>query len=95
MSQPVVESAGYAQIAASGNVYKGSAALLGIFVSSASSGTITVYDDPATGTTKTMVATFTVAAGTYYKLPFRAQQGLNIVLGGTVSCTVGYEPETL
>ena len=92
---PVVESAGYAQIAASGNVWKGPAGLVGIFVSSATSGTITVYDDPGTGATTKIVDTFTVAAGTYYKLPFRALNGLNVVIGGTASITVSYAPLTM
>lgn len=91
----MVESAGYAQIVASTNVWPKSAALLGIFVSSATAGTITVYDDPAAGTAVKIVDTFTVTPGTYYKLPYRALKGLNIVLGGAVSCTVGFQTETL
>ena len=92
----VVEAAAPAQITASGNVCPQACALLGIFVSSASNTpTITIYDDPATGTATKIVDTFPVAAGTWYKLPFRALKGLNVVLGGTVSCTVGYQTETL
>lgn len=93
--EPIVESAGYAQIAASGNVYAQPAALHGIFVSSASATpTITVYDDAATGTAKKMVDTFTPVAGQFYPLPFRALKGLNVVISGTVSCTVAFQPET-
>lgn len=95
MSEIIVQSAGYAQVSASGNVWPQPAALEGIFVSSATTGTITVYDDAGTGTTIKMVDTFTVAPGTWYPLPFRALKGLNIVLGGTVSCTVGFEAETM
>lgn len=93
----VVEAAGYAQLTGvGGNVAPNCAALLGIFVSAASATpTITVYDDHATGTTTKIVDTFTPVAGTYYKLPFRALKGLNVVLGGTVSCTVGFMPETM
>lgn len=95
MDEIVAESGGYAQLAASANVCAGPAALLGIFVSSASSTpTITVYDDAGTGTTKTLVAQFTPSAGQYYKLPFRALKGLYIVLGGSVECTVGFCPGT-
>lgn len=95
MTGIVVESAGYKQIAASGNVCAQPAALAGIFVSAASATpTITVYDDPATGTTRTIVATFTPVAGTYYPMPFRAMFGLNVVIGGAVECTVAYSPET-
>jgi hypothetical protein len=92
----VVESGGYAQVSASGNVWPKSVALLGIFVSAATTTpTITIYDDPSTGTATKIVDTFTPVAGTYYKLPFRALKGLNVVLGGTVSCTVGFQTETL
>ena len=94
MTDFVAESAGYAQITASGNVWPKSVALLGIFVSSATAGTITVYDDAGTGTAVKIVDTFTVAPATYYKLPFRTLNGLNVVLGGTVSCTVGFKTET-
>jgi|HubBroStandDraft_4_1064222.scaffolds.fasta_scaffold1706234_2 hypothetical protein len=92
----VVESGGYAQISASGNVWPSACAMTGIFVSSASgTPTITIYDDAATGTSVPLVATFTPVAGTYYKLPFRALLGLNVVIGGTIACTVGFQAETL
>ena len=95
MNSLVAESGGYAQVAASGNVWKGPTALLGIFVSAATTTpTITVYDDAATGTTTKIVDTFTPVAGTFYRLPFRALKGLNVVISGTVSCTVGYVPAT-
>jgi hypothetical protein len=72
-----------------------SQALVGIFVSNAAATpTITIYDDSATGTSVPLVTTFTPVAGTYYKLPFRALNGLNVVIGGTVSCTVGFQTET-
>lgn len=92
----VAESAGYAVVSASGNVCPKSCALLGIFVAAASATpTITIYDDAGTGTSVPMVTVFTPVAGTYYKLPFRALNGINVVVGGTVSCTVGYQTETL
>lgn len=95
MESIVVQSAGYAQISASGNVCKGPAALEGIFVSAASTTpTITVYDDAGTGTGTKIVDTFTPTAGQFYPLPFRALKGLNVVISGTVSCTVGYAPQT-
>lgn len=94
MSSSIIESQVYAAISGSGaNVFKGKARLAGIFVSSASSvPTITVYDDPAAGTGTKIVDTFTPAAATWYQLPFVAGSGLNVVLGGTVSCTVAYSP---
>ena len=90
----VAESAGYKQINASGNVSVGPTALSGIFVSSATSGSIAVYDDAGTGTSTPLVSAFSVSAGQFYRLPFRALKGLNVVVTGTVEATVGFTPET-
>jgi hypothetical protein len=77
-------------LVASGNVKSGQGGMLGIFVAAASATpTITVYDDASTGTTTKIVDTFTPVAGTWYPLPFACSNGINVVLGGTVSCTVG------
>jgi hypothetical protein len=81
----------YKQISASGNVCAVDGVLAGIFISAASNTpTITVYDDAATGTTTKIVDTFTPVAGTWYPLPFAFSKGLNVVVGGTVSATVGF-----
>lgn len=82
----------YKQISISGNVSPtGNKFLLGIFVSAASgTPTITVYDDAGVGTALKMVDTFTPVASTWYPLPMVATLGINVVLGGTVSCTVVY-----
>jgi hypothetical protein len=81
----------FKQIAASGNVKSSQGAMLGIFVSAASATpTITVYDDPAAGTTTKIVDTFTPVAGTWYPIPVTFATGLNIVIAGTVSATVSY-----
>lgn len=96
MPTPIADSVPSKQIAASGNVWSGNVLLRGIFVSAATATpTITVYDDPSTGTTTKLVDTFTPVAGTFYPLPFHAKNGLNVVIGGTVSCTVGYVPQSL
>lgn len=90
----ITQSTGYKQISASGNVWPAPAILNGIFVSAASATpTITVYDDPGTGTTTKLVDTFTPVVG-WNPMPFRANKGINVVIGGTVSCTVGFKPET-
>ena len=95
MTDTVVESTGYAHLLASANICPAPAALAGIFVSAASATpTITVYDDVANGTGKTMVGTFTPVAGTYYQLPGQAVNGLNVVLGGTIECTAFFCPQT-
>lgn len=85
----------YAQISATTNVAKNGGAnaslgyLTGIFVSSASSTpTITVYDDASSGTTTKIIDTFTPVSATYYPMPAAYKTGCNVVISGTVSCTV-------
>lgn len=78
-------------VTASGNVRASQGALIGIWVSAASATpTITVYDDAATGTTTKIVDTFTPVAATWYPLPFGVANGINVVIGGTVSATVSH-----
>ena len=89
--QTVIESVEPAQLTASGNICNGRGRLAGIFVSSATAApTLTIYDDGATGTTRKIVDTFTLTAGSYFKLPFRFYFGCNIVIAGTASVTVGF-----
>jgi hypothetical protein len=76
-------------LSASANVLSKRGALLGIFVSAASNTpTITVYDDAAAGTTVPLVTVFTPAVSTWYAMPFDVQNGVYVVISGTVSCTV-------
>lgn len=60
--------------------------LIGIVVSSTSGGTITIYDDPKTGTTIKLVDTITPPVG-FLPLYLAAAQGHNIVVTGTISAT--------
>lgn len=91
MSVTNLNVGGYKQITSSGNVSSRPSNLLGIFVSAATATpTITVYDDAATGTTTKIVDTFTPTSGTWYILPFSTANGINVVLGGTVSATVAF-----
>ena len=87
--------ANYTYVTASKQIKVGAGKLRGIFVSSASSTpTITIYD-VQTGTATTMIGAFTPVGATFY--PFGSldgaffNQGLNVVLGGTVAATVIYE----
>lgn len=87
--------ANYTYITASKQIKVGAGKLRGIFVSSASSTpTITIYD-VQTGTDTTMVGVFTPVGATFY--PFGSfdgayfNQGLNVVISGTVAATVIYE----
>ena len=75
-------------ISASANVKSSQGAMLGIFCSSSTSGTITLYDDAATGTSTAIAAVFNVTAGTYYTLPVAFANGLYVVVGGTAAVTV-------
>jgi hypothetical protein len=75
-------------ISATANVKSSQGAMLGIFCSSSTSGTITLYDDAATGTSTAIAAVFNVTAGTYYSLPVAFANGLYVVVGGTAAVTV-------
>ena len=79
----------YKQFTGSGNVCAIDGILGGIFVSSTTAGTVTIYDDPATGTATKIVDTVTLAVG-WNPMPFAFSKGLNIVVGGTLSATVGF-----
>jgi hypothetical protein len=82
---------GYKQITATGNVSPIGCKLLGIFVSSSTVGTVTIYDS-ATTTTSTKVVDTTVAltGGTWVPMPIAFASGIYIVVGGTLSATVVY-----
>ena len=89
MALSAINAGSYKQISATGNVSPIPGAILGIFVSAASgTPTITVYDSATTTTTTKIVDTFTPTAGTYYQFPVDTQNGIYVVLGGTVSATV-------
>ncbi|MFI0489345.1 MAG: hypothetical protein ACH344_08710 [Yersinia sp. (in: enterobacteria)] len=74
-------------ISSSKNVLPTDGAMLGIFCSSSSSGTCTIYDSATTGTGTTIVAVFNLTAGTWYELPITCANGFYIVLGGTAAIT--------
>lgn len=94
-NQLITDAYEYAQITATTNVATVGGALAsygylrGIFVSAAAATpTITVYDEPAAGTTTKIIDTFTPVAGTFYSMPSKYRTGCNVVISGTVSCTV-------
>lgn len=81
----------YAQLSASTNAIKTGYGLLGgIFVSSATTLTITIYDN-TTGTGTKIVDTFTAAAATRYAFDTVFDTGLSIVITGTGSFTLMYQ----
>lgn len=61
----------------------------GFFLSSTSSGTITIYDGLTTAGTKIM-ETITPTVLGYYIFPVGFSVGLTVVVGGTASVTVLY-----
>ncbi len=83
MPLPVTESQNVTPISSTTTVFTGSGGMLGIFVSSTTSGTITIADG---ATTK--VATFTPAAATFYPLPMRFSTSLVVTIANTCSCSV-------
>ena len=87
--------ANYTYSEATVQVKVGAGKLYGIFVSTSSSGTLTVYDSPNGSASSPKIAnTITVSAGTQY-LSFPAgiffNKGLYIVLANTATFTVVYE----
>jgi hypothetical protein len=87
--------ANYKYLDATNQVKVGAGKLYGIFVSTTSSGTVTVYDSPAGSTSDPKIAnTITLTAGTQY-LSFPAgiwfSKGLYVVLANTATFTVVYE----
>lgn len=78
------------QLSATANVCNSDGILGGVFCSSSTAGTLTIYDDAATGTTTKIVDTFTLVAGTWYPLPLGVANGIYCVVGGTASITVAY-----
>ena len=91
MAKATGESASsYANITTSTLITRGAGKLIGIFVASASSGTVKVWDQTSAAT-PVLVNTFSVAAATFYRIPARFKNGLFVTIGGTVDCTVFYE----
>jgi hypothetical protein len=87
--------ANYTYSNATVQVKVGAGKLYGIFVSTSSSGTLTVYDSQASSASDPTIAnTITVSAGTQY-LSFPNgiffNKGLYIVLANTATFTVVYE----
>lgn len=88
---PVAATGGssYSNLSSSALVKTGSGTLVGVFVSSSSSGTIKVWDNTSAATT-ILVNTFSATAATWYPLPFKFNTGCYATLGGTIDCTFSY-----
>ena len=60
----------------------------GIFVSSTTAGTLTIYDTAAADTANNIVAVFTPVTIGFYRIPCGFANGLRVVVANTISCTV-------
>jgi hypothetical protein len=84
MPTPVQTAGNYKNMTATGTVFTGPCALLGIMVSSAS-GTPTIkISDGA----NTVANTFTPTGATFYPVAVRLNTSLVVTIGGTVDCCV-------
>jgi hypothetical protein len=93
---PTVESGGFKTFAATGNLSSSPVAMRGILISAASgTPTIAVYDDTGTGTTVPIVQTMTPVAGQFIEIPAMTNNGLYVVISGTVQGTAFFDPQTL
>jgi hypothetical protein len=79
---------GYKNITATGNVSPVVTDILGIFVSSSTAGTFTVYDSATTTTTTPITGSVTAVGGTWYALPVSVSNGVYVVVSGTLNATV-------
>jgi len=80
----------YSQISASALVKTGYGRVRGIFCSSSTGGTLTLYDD-LVGATPLIVNTFALTASTYYKMADVAfGTGLYATIANTAQITVFY-----
>lgn len=73
---------------AGGNVVNRSGVMLGYVCTSSTSGTLSLYDDAATGTSTPIIVGLPLVAGQWYPLPFCFSNGINAVVGGTATGTL-------
>jgi hypothetical protein len=87
-------SSNYAQISATTLIKQQAGKIKGIFISAASSTpTITIYDAQLVSTATKVIDTFTPVSATNYNFMdgITTENGIYVVIAGTVSCTVYYE----
>lgn len=94
-SSPVSEAGDYTNISASALIRTGPGKLLGVLVASASgTPTVKVWDNTSAATT-VIVNTMPVVGGVFYPIPAKFQTGCYVTIGGTVDCTVFWEPRQI
>ena len=88
MSGFASQTGGYKQISATGNVSPIACKLLGIFVSTATAGTIQVYDSATNTTTAPITGAVAAVGGSWLTIPCATEAGIYVVITGTVDATV-------
>lgn len=87
----IIEAHDYVHIATqtTTQVYTGTAVLKNITINTAAAGTVTVYDEIGSGTTKVIAIIAATAVGTYvYNIPVSA--GIKVVTAAATDLTVTY-----
>lgn len=85
-----IQSGSYKNMTATANVKASDGVMLGFFVNSTTSGTLTFYDSSSTTTTTPITGTITPAAGNFYSLPVGFSNGLYCVIANTINVTIVY-----
>ena len=99
MSQLVYEAGSYTRFTTAGSfvVAKLPAAVIGVLFAAAS-GTPTISivdsDDLVPTNDPVVLGTLTPLAGTFIPVPAICQKGILVILGGTVDCTVFWQPRS-
>ena len=80
----------YSQQSGSAQIERGAGELVGILVTSSSSGTLKVWDNPAATGNVIMDTTDTITAPQFIACPVNFAAGLYVTAGGTIKYTVVY-----
>lgn len=92
MSRSTVAYGTPVPFSSSTNVLASDGVLLGIFVSTSTSGTVTIYDSATTTTTTKLVDTTGTLSVGWYPIPITFTNGCYIVIGGTLKATAVVVP---
>lgn len=82
----------YQQISATTQISPSLKRLNGVFCSSSTAGTLTIYDSSTSSTSVKIVDTFNLTAGAFYPLAVTADTGLYFVIAGTAAITAFTAP---
>lgn len=88
MSAPTYISGGYSHQTATAQIATFGRTVLGIFVASATTATLQVYDSATATTTTPVTGAVTVSGGVFYPLYAACGTGIYVVATGTVDYTV-------